>query len=177
MATLLDLYNGVSIIPELYWRKDALSFSADACLTGCGGLVFGEYFHVKFLDFILSQDLPIPALELLAITVANKTWAKKLEGLHLIVLCDNDASVHAINHKCSHNKFMQHCLRELWLYLSLYNISLHAKHIPGATNTLADHLSHWHLHPNYKENFYKLTQDMKLVDISVPDSIFKFDID
>ena len=66
----LDLYNGVSVISELYWREDALSFSTDACLTGCGDLVFGEYFHAKFPDFILSQDLPIPALELLAITVA-----------------------------------------------------------------------------------------------------------
>ena len=84
-----------------------LSVSTDACLTGCGGLVFGEYFHVKFPDFSLSQDLPIPALELLAITVAIKTWAQKLQGLRLIVHCDNDASVHAINHKRSHNKFMQ----------------------------------------------------------------------
>ena len=55
----LDLYNGVSVIPELYWREDTLSFSNDACLTGCGGLAFGEYFHAKFPDFILSQDLPI----------------------------------------------------------------------------------------------------------------------
>ena len=72
---------------------------------------------------------------------------------------------------------MQHCLRELWLYLSLYNISLHAKHIPGATNTLADHLSRWHLHPKYEENFHKLTQDINLVYIWVPDSIFNIDID
>ena len=96
-------------------------------LTGCGGLVFGEYFHVKFPDFILFPDLPIPTLELLTITVAIKTWAKKLQGLRRIVHCDNDASVHALNHKRSHNKFIQHCLRELLLYLSLYNISLHAK--------------------------------------------------
>ena len=82
----------------------------------------------------------------------------------------------AINHKRSHNIFMQHCLRELWLYLSLYNISLHSKHIPGATNTLADHLSRWHFHPKYQENFYNLTQDMNLVDNPLPDSIFKFDI-
>ena len=79
-------------------------------------IVFGEYFHAKFPDLILSQDLPIPALELLAITVAIKTWAKKLQGLRLIVHCDNDASVQAINHKRSHNIFMQHSLRELWLY-------------------------------------------------------------
>ena len=139
----LDLYNGASVIPELYWREDTLSFSTDACLTGCGGLAFGEYFHTKFPDFILSQDLPIPALELLAITIAIKIWAQKLQGLRLVVHCDNDASVQAINHKHSYNIFMQHCLRELWLYRSLYNISLHSKHIPGATNsnTLADHLS------------------------------------
>ena len=172
----LDMYDGVSVIPELYWREDTLSFSTDACLTGCGGLAFGEYFHAKFPDFILSQDLPIPALELLAITVAIKIWAQKLQGLRLVVHCDNDASVQAINHKRSHNIFMQHCLHELWLYLSFYNISLHSKHIPGATNTLADHLSRWHLHPKYQENFYKLTQDMNLVDNPVPDSIFKFDI-
>ena len=73
----LDLYNGVSITRELYWREDTLPFSTDACLTGCGGLVFGEYFHVKFPDFILSQDLPIPALELLAITVAIKKHGLK----------------------------------------------------------------------------------------------------
>ena len=63
----------VSVISELYWGEDTLSFSTDACLTGCGDLVFEEYFHAKFPDFILSQGLPIPALELLAIIVAIKT--------------------------------------------------------------------------------------------------------
>ena len=60
---------------------------------------------------------------------------------------DNDVSVRAMNHKRSHNNFMQHCLRELCLCLSLYNISLHAKHISGSTNTIADHLSRLALIP------------------------------
>ena len=34
----LDLYNEVSVIPELYWREDTLSFSADACRMGCRSL-------------------------------------------------------------------------------------------------------------------------------------------
>ena len=81
------------------------------------------------------------------------------------------------NYNHSHINFRQHCLLELWFCLSLYNISLHshAKHIPGSTNTIADHLSHGQSHPC--KVYTNLLQTDTGHDTPVLDSIFKFGID
>ena len=120
----LSQYNGVSVIPSDVIVSNPELFATDACLTGCGAVCFGECFHREFPDFILTQERHINELELLTVVVSIKLWAPKLQGLGVELLSDNTSCVSVINSQHSPNVFMQRCLRELWLLLALYNITL-----------------------------------------------------
>ena len=111
----LPFYNGVSIIKTSTWRNDPLYLSTDACGTGAGGFFAGQYFHLHFLHFILHQfghDISTP--ELLTIMAALKLWATFLRGQRLVLQCDNENSVLALNSGRSRSTGMQRCLHEIW---------------------------------------------------------------
>ena len=118
----LQHFNGVSVIPTDIVVSNPQLFATDACLSGCGAVCFGEFFHYEFPQHILQQRLHINQLELLTVVVAVKTWHSKLQGLTLELLVDNEATVHAINNQRSKDPFMQDCLRELWLCLAIHNL-------------------------------------------------------
>ena len=69
---------------------------------------------------------------------------------------------------------MQCCLRELWLILSVHNISSAVHHVPSKENSIADSLS------CYDSDFfarrfvdhYAVTHE--LIEVSLPDSLFSF---
>ena len=138
----LQHFNGISVIPSNIIVSNPHLFATDACLTGCGAVCFGEFFHSEFPECIMQQRLHINQLELLTVLVAVKMWHSKLQGLTIEILVDNEATVHAINNPRSKDLFMQNCLRELWLFLALNNINLLARPVEGSVNTFADALSH-----------------------------------
>ena len=142
----LQHYNGVSVIPTAITVSDPELFACDACLDACGAVCFGEFFHAKFPPFIASQHLNINQLELLTILVCLKLWQDRLCGSQVVILTDNQVSVNALNNQRSSSPFMQRCLHELWLLLSLNNICLSARHI-----SRADTLSRFHLDSSYSD--------------------------
>lgn len=77
--------------------------------------------------------------------VAIKLWATRLQGLIIELYSDNAICIAVINNKSAINVRMQRCLRELWLYLSNYNIPLVVQLIPSKQNYFADSLSHYHV--------------------------------
>lgn len=86
-------------------------------------------------------------------------------------------SILAINSGHSHVPGRQLCLREIW-FLTIHNdIDIHAKHIPGLENSIADHLSWWHLSSLHQQCFTKLTADFPTTDIFCPTQLFDFEID
>ena len=169
---LLKHFNGTSIISAQTLLCDTSVFATDACLTGCGAICHNEYFHHNFPAFLQQYSLSISELELLTIVVAIKLWAPKLSGTDITLQCDNMSCVHMINKKRSRNKFMQRCLRELWLYLSLSSIRLSVVHVPTRDNVIPDILSRWDSRPFMRASFHRLTADRKLVEIQLEDSIF-----
>ena len=72
----MEEFNGVSYIPPTLWNEPDVVFSTDSCLTGCGGICGQEYFHRKYPHHILEKDLPIHALEMLAVLIAVRFWGK-----------------------------------------------------------------------------------------------------
>ena len=89
---LLSQYNGISVIPSDVLIPNPELFATDACLSGCGAICFGQFFHRESPDFILSQDLHTNELELLTVVIATKLWSHKLEGhkvqlLSCVFLC------------------------------------------------------------------------------------------
>ena len=94
----LPLYNGVSLIKSSPWLDDPWHLSTDACTTGAGGYFNGQFFHTPFPAPILHRfGDNINVLELLTIMAALKLWGPALRSQRLIIRCDNNNSVLALN--------------------------------------------------------------------------------
>ena len=94
-SAFLNLYNGVSLIPEPVWVYDPSDFSVDICDSGCGGFYYGFYFHLKLTDDLL--DLHIITKELLSILIVCDLWKDKLPRKCLIICSDNTPVVSEVN--------------------------------------------------------------------------------
>ena len=128
----LPLFNGV-LIKTSPWSCDPLYLFTDACSNCAGGYFNGRYFHTPFPGFIQHRfGHDINTLELLSIMVALKLWGGSLRGQRLVLQCDNQNSVFAINSGRFCSLGMQLCLREIWF---LSSVEIAATHIPGVTNT------------------------------------------
>jgi len=170
-------YSGVSVIPTNITISNPELFACDSCLDAYREVCFGEYFRAIFPQFITARHLNINQLELLTIVVSVKLWHERLRGLSVEILTDDQTSAYAINHQCSTDAFIQHCLRELWLLLALHNIRLVARHIPGNTNILADSLSHYHLDETHAAYVCRAVKDLNLTRVVPDDALFDFTID
>ena len=151
----MEEYNGVSYIPSQIWAEPDVSFSTDSCLRGCGGICGAEYFHASYPQVIVDQDLPIHALEMLAVLVAVRFWGKTCAGGKIQIYCDNESVVQVLNSSKTKDKFMGSCLREIWLEVSKCGFELRAVHLSGEENRVADWLSRWDIHPCYPDKFFK----------------------
>ena len=149
----LVIFNGVSIIPDVMWKAPDAIISTDACLTGCGGVSADSYFRSPFPDSILHQNLSIHELEMLAIVVAVKVWRRDLPGQRLLIYCDNEASVWALNSGRTVGSFTASCLREIWFYACSVQLEIRGVHLPGVENRKADYLSRSHINRKYFDLF------------------------
>ena len=154
-SLFVEEFNGVSFIPPLSWSEPDLTFSTDSCLKGCGGICANEFFHLSFPKSVLDQGLPIHALEMLAVLIGVRIWGRFFAGLRVQIYCDNDACVQVINSSKTKDSFLASCLRELWLEVAKYGFQLRAVHLPGEENRIADWLSRWDIHPEYRRLFYE----------------------
>ena len=170
----LPLYNGVSMMPWEEWSQPDGVVSTDACLSGCGGWVEGEYFHALFPLHILLQNLHINALELLAVVVALKLWCVRWAGKRLLIYCDNMTSVQVINSGATRDVFLQSCLREICFLAAVHEFELQARHLSGVENRVADLCSRLHLSANHAALFHKENLLWQLQQREVPPEYFKF---
>jgi hypothetical protein len=119
----------------------------DACLTGMGGFFGGNQYVIHSWDteelrlaFRVSKE-SMPFLELLALIHCINIWKEQLRGKGLILLCDCEPVVKAINKGRSFDPGMMKLIR-LYIYITnLYNIFIICKHIAGYSNVFADLLS------------------------------------
>ena len=126
----LKKYNGKALIRSFLWPS--VTVQVDACLLGGGGLSEAiGYMYYMFPPHILSMALHISALELFNVLVA----------LTIKVLCDNSASVKAIESGKSSCPVMVDILRELWAVSSWHDINILPQHKPVAEMTTPDLLS------------------------------------
>ena len=146
-------FNGVSYIPPEIWSEPDVSFSTDSSLKGCGGICEYEYFHATYPNGLLSQNLPIHCLEMLAVLVAVRFWGIRYRGGKIQIFCDNEAVVKVINTNRTRDEFLATCLRNLWLEVSVYGFELRAIHLPGVENRVADWLSRWDVGQEYQNQF------------------------
>ena len=173
----LPQFNGVTLIKSTLWLNDPFFLYTDACASGAGGYFQGQYFHTPFPGHLLEEyGHDINILELLAVMVALNLWAPALRGQRFILNCDNKNRVLSLNSGRSRTRAMQLCLREIWSLSAAFDFEIAARHIPGISNSLADHLSRWHLSAGHKAHFDPLTADISTVHVSCPTELFNCDV-
>jgi hypothetical protein len=141
----LPSYNGRHLLDA---SPPSFSVEVDSCLSGCGGLTAGEYYHTGFPDFVLRQDIAISQLEMLNIVITVKLWHHHWEHSHVRIHCDNAAAVSVLNTGRGRDPFLLKCAREVWLLSALHDFQVEIIHTPGALISSADALSRYHLHPH-----------------------------
>lgn len=127
-------------LPEVY-------LEADSCLSGCGAICAGQYYHRQFPDFIIQQGCHISQLELLNLVIAMKVWAGRWHNQAVVLFCDNSAAVTVLSTGRSKDSFLLACAREIWWHAAKHDLLLQPRHRPGASMHVADALSRLHLKP------------------------------
>ena len=137
---LLPEYNGIRIVDKSAIPcQDRLEL--DACLVGCGAYVGDEYYAERFPEHVISEEHTIAHLELLNIVVALKVWGAKWRGHSVEVKCDNMNACLAVQTGRSRDGFIQHCVRELFVWGVSFDVDLRVVHCPGKNMVRADALS------------------------------------
>ena len=140
----LDQFNGVS-----FWRSD-MHLRADVQVNSdaAGALGFGIYFHGRWCAGVwpeewhmqgITRDLTF--LEFFPIVGALWLWAEEWSNTVVRFWCDNLAVVHIINNLTSRSERVMDLVRAFTLKALQNNVVVHARHVPGIDNRIADALS------------------------------------
>ena len=126
-------WNGRTVLalePELTIESDAsnMGWGASHQGTSTGGPWSPQEkeWHINFL-------------ELLAATLALKTFVKNKKGISVLLKIDNTTAVAYINHQGGTvSKELVALTRDLWMWCLERNIHIQAQHLPGVLNQVAD---------------------------------------
>ena len=137
----LPTFDGTAIL----WLQDNMEINSrltsDTSLERGSGIHNKEYFHVKFVEFIMSVTSHIAQRELLMVLITLKLWAPQLSGKVVRINTDSQWVMNAINNSRTQDKFMLVCLRDIAWIGAKYQILLRASHISSRANQL----SHWYI--------------------------------
>lgn len=97
----------------------------------------------------------INALELQAVILAVKSFAKNRRDVEILIRTDNSTTKAYINHLGgTHSSVLNKLASDLWFWAMERNIFLRAEHLPGVRNVIADKESRtvrdrcdWMIHP------------------------------
>ena len=135
--TFLNVWNGTSIMPPPDPTVIVVSDSSGS--WGCGAAYRHLWFQLQWpKDW---ANTPIAPKELVPIVVAVSLWGPYWSDRRVCFLCDNAAVVAAVNKGAARDSTLFHLLRILALVTAILDISIVAKHLPGAQNASADTLS------------------------------------
>ena len=162
--TQLAHWNGKSLV----LRQPDLQIESDASLRGWGASCQGTQTGGPWSQ--QEQQLHINCLELLAATLAIKTFLKGQGNKSVLLLLDNQTAVAYVNNLGGTVSAQATKLaRELWMWCLQRDILLTAQHIPGKENVIADRESRvmkdrsdWMLNPVIFHRIQKLFPDLEI---------------
>ena len=167
-------FDGISIMPPMFWNSPDKVFSSDACLDSCGRWSNGEAFHAKFPIWLKNMsNVHINELKLIMFVVSLKLWENNIRNKNVLAYCDNEVSVEVVNSGKARNKFTQSCLREICFLAARANAQIKLVHLEGSTNRISDCLSRFDDTVKHKQ-FYQLTQGVNVKFRHIEEELFKF---
>ena len=143
------MYNGVSF----FNYTPAKTVHLDACPTGLGAIFANQVYAMPLPEYWLTQN--IAYTEMVNILVALKVWHKQWTGTRVLIRCDNKAVVSVLTTGKTRYSTMAKYAKNIFLWLSAFNIDIRVVHIAGKLNPVADLLSRWNVTIN---NVSKLQQ-------------------
>ena len=177
--TFMDRFDGVTLIPDLTWKAPDVIISSDACLQAGGGWneKDAEYWHARFPEELLENDVHINELETLALLTSLKIWRHKIRNSNILMYCDNQTTVDIVNSGSASNNFAQKCLRELCWITAGENAVVKVVHRPGVQNRIADFCSRMDVDDSMISKFKQETSHLSATEKYVFPGLFKFSHD
>ena len=138
--SLLEHWPGTSVHQFLLLKSpDRHLFTNASGSWGCGAWSAPHWFCMQWSRQLESQSIAIK--ELLPIVFSVAVWGRSWRERLILCHCDNKAVVSQVNTLHARDPQAGHLLRCLAYLQALYDCRLRATHLPGPTNTGADHLS------------------------------------
>ena len=128
-------WNGVTFLSACAPRLPSSVLESDASGSWGSGAVWQHRWFQLQWESDHERQINIATLELVPIVVATTIWGKYWQGQTILCRCDNQAVVHALLNRSCRDPSLMHLLRALFSHL---HFSLHAEHIAGKVNLLAD---------------------------------------
>ena len=100
----------------------------------------------------------IAYLEMINILVSVKDWHVQWANLSVMIKCDNQAVVSVLSIGRTHDQPLATYARNIFMWLSAFNIDIKVVHVPGKLNLVTDLLSRWHDTTNNHEKLAQLVQ-------------------
>jgi hypothetical protein len=170
---------------EALWRDaEELGLFTDASLEGFGAIFIqdgkAEAFGGSWAQYgVDTSTLSINELEMLAVAMACDRWGAQLSRRRVVMRCDNDNCVSAINSQRCTADALGVGLRELTHQCMRHSFDVRSRHIPTAENVLADSLSRIAINPRYWREFYDFALsefDLEPDDITMVEPTLTLDV-
>lgn len=141
-ALFLRHWNGVSFFLDDHVTTSAdLHLYTDATNEAFGGIYRNQWFKGDFPEELKQHEPSMALFELYPIVMSCVLWGHQWAKKRILFHCDNMATVDIISKGRSKIKSIMRLMRTLTYHSAMNNFVVHAIHIPGSDNNLADALS------------------------------------
>ena len=169
----MEQYNGASMMLDDYFTTaEELGLFADASLEGFGACwvkadgtaeYFGGRWDQLFPGIDTSQETGewhVSELEALVQLMVCHQWGAEFAGRRIVIRCDNDSAVTAINQMRCVDPGMHTAVKELWYTKLVHSFDVRCRHVKTAANVLGDCPSRWTRpdgtrDPEYEREFFE----------------------
>ena len=157
--TFLPIYNGVTFFKHVPSKLVHL----DACSKGLRAIYDHQVYAMRLTQDWSSKN--IAYLEMVNILVAIKVWHAQWANLNVIIKCEIQAVVSVLSTGRTHDKTLASYARNIFMWLSAFNVEIKVIHVPGRLNPVADLLSRWYDTANNHEKLAQLVQPVTWVPV------------
>lgn len=128
-----------------YAQAEKVFISTDSCNEGCGVFSRGDWQYVNWKrDIPKVSSLHITYQETLAIILGVARFAVQYRNCDIVVVTDSTVAKGIINKGRCKSPYVMNWLREMFWLMTVFNVRVHAIHIPGSLNQIPDAISRLH---------------------------------
>ena len=165
-------FSGVEIIPA---PTVSLAVYGDACVQGGGSWypAVGEYFSLRFPEYMCSPDVAIHIKEFIVVLLCIRLWGPHWSGQKVVIYCDNDAVCDTCTYQKPKDVKMQQLLREFLYWVCKFNFFPIMQKIASKENHVADYISRVYT-KNLIDKYFESYGYVNQTSVNIPLDWFSF---